>query len=125
MTSNAPLEEIERRLHESAARHQFGVLATHDLRETMKKKGVELQMDCRIYEICNPLQAKRVLESDGAVSTALPCRISVYGTAAEYTLASMRPTEMMRAFGNPNIEPVAREVEEVLVHIMKDAAGSA
>jgi uncharacterized protein (DUF302 family) len=37
-----PLEEIERGLQESAARHRFGVLAIHDLQETMKKKGVDM-----------------------------------------------------------------------------------
>lgn len=121
--STRPLEEIDRRLQDSAATHKFGIIATHDLQDTMKKKGVELQMECRIYEVCNPLQAKKVLESDGAISTALPCRISVYGSPGHYTLATMRPTEMMKAFGNPEIEPVAQEVEEVLLEMMNEAAG--
>jgi uncharacterized protein (DUF302 family) len=68
--------------------------------------------------------AKKVLDADGAVSTALPCRISVFGSAKEYTLATMRPTVMMKAFANPEIEPVAREVEEVILQMMKDAAAS-
>jgi uncharacterized protein (DUF302 family) len=72
--SNKSMDEIERGLQESAARHQFGVIAVHDLRETLKKKGVDLAMECRIYEVCNPHQAKKVLDADGAISTALPCR---------------------------------------------------
>jgi len=36
----------------------------------------------------------------------------------------MRPTELMKAFGNPEIEPVAREVEEVLLEMMNEAAGN-
>ena len=63
-----------------------------------------------------------MLDADGAISTALPCRISVYGSAKKYTLATMRPTAVMKAFGNPAIEPVAREVEEVILHMMRDAA---
>ena len=120
--STKPLDEIARGLQDSAARHQFSVIAVHDLREAMKNKGVELAMECRIYEVCNPLQAKKVLEADGALSTALPCRISVYGSPGNYTLATMLPTEMMKAFGKPEIEPVAREVEAVIVQMMKDAA---
>ncbi len=119
--SRKPLDEIERGLQESAARHQFGVIAVHDLKETLKKKGVDLGMECRIYEVCNPHQAKKVLDADGAISTALPCRISMYGSATEYTLAAMRPTEMMKEFANPEIEPVAREVEEVILQMMKAA----
>jgi uncharacterized protein (DUF302 family) len=117
------LAEIERELQESAARNKFGVLAVHDLKETMKKKDVDLAMDCRVFEVCNPHQAKRVLESDGAISTALPCRISVYGTEGNYTLATMLPTEMLKGFNKPEIEPVAREVEDVIKRMMDDAAG--
>ena len=120
--SNKALEEIERGLQESAARHQFGVIAVHDLKETLQKKGVDLAMECRIYEVCNPHQAKKVLDLDGAISVALPCRISVYGSAKEYTLATLLPTELMKEFTNPEIEPVAREVEEVIVQMMRDAA---
>ncbi len=120
--STKPLDSIERDLSESAARHKFGVLAVHDLRETMRKKGVDLALECRIYEICNPQQAKRVLEAEGAVSTALPCRISVYGNGGDYTIATMLPTEMMKSFGTEGIEVVAKEVEDVIQSIMADAA---
>src|SRR5690348_7470006 len=101
INSNKSLEEIERGLQDSAARHQFGIIATHDLWDMMKKKGVDLNMQCRIYEVCNPLQAKKVLDADGAISTALPCRISVYSSNGQNTLATMRPTEMIKAFTNP------------------------
>ncbi len=121
--TSRPLDDIERELKESAARHRFGVISTLDLRDTMHQKGVELAMECRIYEVCNPQQAKKVLEADGAISTALPCRISLYGQSGDYTLATMRPTEMMKAFDNPGIEIVAREVEQVIVQMMEDAAG--
>lgn len=123
ITSTKPLDEIERGLQQSAARHQFGVIAVHNLRETMKKKGVDLAMDCQIYEVCNPHQAKKVLDADGAISIALPCRISLYGTPGQYTLATMLPTEMMKAFANPEIGPVAREVEDVILQMMRDAVG--
>lgn len=122
--STQPIAEIHRRLQESAARHQFGILTVHDLRETMKKKGVEFGMDCWIYEVCNPVQAKKVLEANGAVSTALPCRISVYGSPRHYSLSTILPTELMKMFGSPELEPVAKEVEFVVKAMMRDAAGS-
>ena len=123
LETSKTLADIEQALQASAAANKFGVIAIHDLKETMQKKGVELAMDCRIFEVCNPQQAKRVLESDGAISTALPCRISVYGSEGKYKIATMLPTEMMRAFDRPEIESVAKEVEDVIVRMMKDAAG--
>ena len=123
--SSSPLAEIEQRLQDSAVRHRFGVIAVHDLQATLQKKGVDLAMECRIFEVCNPVQAKRVLEVDGAISTALPCRISVFGSEGGYTIATMLPTAMMSAFNRPEIESVAQEVETVIVEMMKDAAGPA
>jgi uncharacterized protein (DUF302 family) len=122
--SQRALPEIEQALQDSAARHKFGILAVHDLKETMRKKGVEFNSECRIYEVCNPVQAKKVLEANGAVSTALPCRISVYeNPEGGYTLATLLPTELMKMFGSPALGVVAQEVETVLKEMMADAAG--
>jgi uncharacterized protein (DUF302 family) len=116
------LEAIDRDLHEAAARHQFGILTVHNLKETMAKKGVDFAGECLVYEVCNPHQAKKVLEANGAVSTALPCRISVYRAQDGYRLATILPTALMKIFATPSLVPVAREVEAVIVAIMKEAA---
>ena len=122
--STKPIDAIGEGLAAAAARHSFGVIAVHDLKATLEKKGVGLGMECRVFEVCNPVQARRVLETDGAVSTALPCRISVYGQPGDYTLATLLPGEMMKAFGRPELEPVAAEVETVLKAMMEEAAVS-
>jgi len=119
-----PIAEIQRGLEDSAARHRFGILAVHNLRETMKRKGVQFGTDCWIYEVCNPVQAKKVLEANGAVSTALPCRISVYGNEGSYTLATLLPTAVMQIFGSAELASVAQEVETVIKAMMQDAAGA-
>ena len=83
---------------------------------------MEFAGECMIYEVCNPHQAKKVLEANGAVSAALPCRISVYGSGNTYKLATILPTALMKLFSNPELEPVAQEVEEVVVAMMTEAA---
>ena len=115
-------EEIGHGLAEAAARHKFGVVAIHNLKETMHKKGVEFDGECLIYEVCNPHQAKKVLEANGAVSTALPCRISVYRSGGEYRIATLLPTAVMQMFGNPELKPVAEEVEAVVKAMIEEAA---
>lgn len=116
------LAEIDTRLHEAVARHKFGILTIHNLQETMQKKGVEFANVCIIYEVCNPLQAKKVLEANGAMSTVLPCRISVYGKDGALRLATIRPTSLMRMMGDSSLDLVAKEVEETLFAIMDEAA---
>jgi uncharacterized protein (DUF302 family) len=120
--SNKNLEAIDLGLQEAAARHQFGIITVHNLKETMAKKGVEFDGECLVYEVCNPHQAKKVLEANGAVSTALPCRISVYRSGGGYRLATILPTALMKIFATPSLVPVAREVEAVIVAMMKEAA---
>lgn len=120
--STRSMDAIDAELRASAARQSFGVIAVHDLQQTLSNKGLSLAMECRVYEVCNPQQAKKVLEADGAISTALPCRISVYGSPKGYTLATMLPTEMMKTFAVPGIESVAEEVEAVILQMMRDAA---
>lgn len=122
--SNKTLEEIDRDLKEAASRHKFGVLAVHDLKQTLANKGVEYAGECRVYEICNPQQAKRALEaSGGAVSSALPCRISVYGAGEGCRISTMLPTALMSALGKPGLEAVAGEVERDMRAMMAEAAG--
>lgn len=120
--SKKPLEELDAALHEAAARHQFGILTVHDLQATMKKKGVDFAKRVLVYEVCNPHQAKAVLEANGAVSTALPCRISVYESAGGYKVATLLPTELMKLFGSPELEPAAAEVERVVKAMINESA---
>ncbi len=120
--SKKPLEEIEESLQNAAVRNKFGIIAVHNLKDTMRKKGVDFAGECLVYEVCNPQQAKKVLEANGAISTALPCRISVYRSGEGYKLATILPTVLLGLFHSPELEPVAREVEEVLIRMMKESA---
>jgi uncharacterized protein (DUF302 family) len=121
-SSKKPLEQIDAELQQAAARNQFGVIAVHDLQATMRKKGVEFDKRVMVYEVCNPHKAKAVLEANGAVSTALPCRISVYQSGEGYRLATILPTEMMKMFGGAEMESVAKEVEEVVKRMIDESA---
>ncbi len=117
-----PLARVIADLEQAVARHKFGVLGVHDLKAKMAEKGVTLAPECRIFEVCNPHQAKRVLEANLQVSTALPCRISVYEEDGKAKLATIRPTALIGVFGNSDLKRVAEEVEDTVVAIMADAA---
>src|SRR6266542_2657885 len=116
--SKKPLERVAADLEAAVARHKFGVLGVHDLKATMAKKGIAFARECRIFEVCNPQQAKKVLEANLEISTALPCRISVYEEGGKTRLATIKPTAMLDLFGTPGLKDVAREVEAALEAIM-------
>ena len=102
--------------------NHFGVMQVHNLKETMAKKGVEFVHECLIFEVCQPQQAKKVLEQNMSVSTALPCRISIYEEGGNTILAALKPTTLLAMFNAPQIQQVAQEVEDTMVKIMREAA---
>ncbi len=120
-TSTKSIDQTCEDLHAAVSNHEFGVLTVHDLAQTMANKGVEFEGQCRIFEVCNPHQAKKVLEANPEISTALPCRISVYTEHGEVKLSTISPSLMLGMFGAENIKSVADEVEETLTAIMDEA----
>ena len=120
--SSKPLDRVTEDLQLAVVRHKFGVLGVHDLRAKMAEKGVPFDRECRIFEVCNPHQAKRVLEANLEISTALPCRISVYEESGRTKLATIRPTALIALYASPELRGVAEEVERTLMAIMAEAA---
>ncbi len=119
--ANGTIDEVVTKIEEAAAANQFGVLGIHDLKQKMNAKGVDFGPECRVLEICNPGKAKTVLEADMSISNALPCRISVYEKEGMVKVSTLKPTQLLGLFGRPELEPVAKEVEEALFRII-DAA---
>jgi uncharacterized protein (DUF302 family) len=121
--SKKPLQQLAADLEKAVVNHKFGVLGVHDLKAKMAEKGVEFARECRIYEVCNPHQAKKVLETNLEISTALPCRISLYEERGRTKVATIMPTALIALYQTPALRGVAEEVEAALVAIMKEAAG--
>ena len=121
-STNKTVSETAVALQAAVQANHFGVMQVHNLKETMAKKGVEFSHECLIFEVCQPQQAKRVLDGDMSVSTALPCRISIYEEGGKAMLATLKPTTLLAMFNTPQLESVAQEVEDTIVKIMKEAA---
>jgi uncharacterized protein (DUF302 family) len=116
------VSEVAVALQDAVQANHFGVMQVHNLKETMTKKGVEFDRECLIFEVCQPQQAKRVLDQNMSVSTALPCRISIYEEGGKTVLATLKPTILLAMFNAPQLEEVAQEVEDTIVKIMQAAA---
>ena len=116
------MAEAATSLQAAVPANHFGVMRVHNLKETMAKKGVEFVRECLIFEVCQPQQAKKVLDQNMSVSTALPCRISIYDEGGKTILATLKPTTLLAMFNAPQLEGVAQEVEATIVKIMKEAA---
>lgn len=124
LSTHKTVKEAADALQIAVTANKFGVMHVHNLQETMNKKGVEFDHECLVFEVCQPQQAKKVLEQNMRVSTALPCRISIYEEEGQTLLATLKLTTLLALFNTPQLEGVAKEVEDTIMKIMKEAADS-
>lgn len=124
LSTDKTMSEAASALEAAIQNNHFGLMQVHNLKETMMKKGVEFARECLIFEVCQPQQAKKVLDQNMSVSTALPCRISIYEEGGKTILATLKPTTLLAMFNSPQLEEVAQEVENTMIKIMKEASSS-
>lgn len=116
------VEQASRDLEQAVISNKFGILHTHDLKATMKKKGVDFPNECRIFEICNPKQANAVLSDDMSLNMALPCRISIWEEKGQVKIGTIQPTAILSALSDSEkLKTVAEEVESIIKAIIDRA----
>lgn len=109
-------------LEAAVKRHGFGVLHVHDLGATLRGKGISFPEKCKVFEVCNPVQAAKVLGADMRLNMALPCRISVYTERNQTRIGLIRPAQMLEGLSSdPAIAEAAREVEDKTVRMVNEA----
>jgi uncharacterized protein (DUF302 family) len=108
---------------ESAVIHNgFGVMHIHDLGNTLRAKGVAFDEECRVFEVCNPVQAAKVLSTDMRLNMALPCRISVYTEKGKTKIGLIKPVQMLSALSTDEaLVAVAKEVENITIKMVDEA----
>lgn len=115
-------EQAATDLDSAVRRHGFGVLHIHDLGATLRGKGIAFANECRVFEVCNPVQAAKVLATDMRLNMALPCRISVFTEHGKTRIGLIRPEQMLATLSqNPALAEVAKEVEATTLRIVDEA----
>jgi uncharacterized protein (DUF302 family) len=98
-------------LEAAVQRHGFGVLHVHDLGATLRSKGITFAEDCKVFEVCNPGQAAKVLSTDMRLNMALPCRISVYTEHGKTKLGMITPVKMLSTLSqDPSIGKLPKKL---------------
>jgi len=94
--------------------------AVHDLKEIMEKNGNPGLSHIKVFEICNPELAFRILSEDKArfASSMLPCRVSIYEKADGFVYISRMRTSLMAYFMSRLISramfSASRDVEGII-----------
>jgi len=120
--SDKSFEQASADLEKAVINNGFGVLHIHDLGTTLRSKGIEFDQQCKVFEVCNPKQAVKVLNTDMKLNMALPCRISVYTEDNKTKIGLIEPVYMLSALSqDPALLEVAQEVESQTIQMVNEA----
>lgn len=122
MRTRKSLGDVRQRFEEAAAENRFSVLGVHDVGERLRAKGLSFDRKFYVYEVCNPVAAKKVLDKNIRIGTALPCRVTIYTDGEEVVLETLKPTSMLAMFAEPSLDGTAREIESAIEAMMSTAA---
>jgi len=115
------VQEVRQALEEKAKAKGFGVMSVHEVSNILKNKGVPIDYECVIVEVCSPKHASQVLSKNAFISTAMPCRIAIFQRDSKTVVSTIAPIAMLDMYGEPELKPVAEEVEKLMREIMEES----
>lgn len=112
---NAAIKSLKDNLKENS----FGVLWELNFKDKLEEKGLEFKDDFVVLEVCNPEQAKEVLEKNIHIGYVLPCKMVVRSENGKTYIGMTRPEALIGLFDSPELKDIAKNVEESLRNTIK------
>lgn len=113
------IEEAIQSLEESLKEEKFGVLWKFDIKEKLQEKGLEFQKEFKVLEVCNPVEAQRVLNENEMAGYFLPCKIVVYDGNGKTKMGMPKPTALISLLNDEKLQRFAKDIEDRLISCIK------
>lgn len=113
-------EKVIEDIQAKVAENGFRVLHIHDVKQTLKDKGFEID-NYSIVEVCNAKFANCVINVNKEYGVMMPCKINVYSEEGKTVLLTPEPAAMAERFGMKGVEDIAGEVDVVLKKIIDES----
>ncbi len=113
------IDETSALLETMTPKHNFRVLAIHDVRKTLADKGFEIS-PLKIYEVCNAGFAYKALSKDKRVSMFMPCRIILRQEKNKTIITLARPSMISKMLPDSGLEELAGGVEKELISLIDE-----
>jgi uncharacterized protein (DUF302 family) len=105
-------------LEESLKQEKFGVLWIFDIKEKLQEKGLEFLKEFKVLEVCNPVEAQRVLNQNEMAGYFLPCKIVVYEHEGKTKIGMPRPTSLISLLNDEEMKTFAKDIEDRLINVL-------
>jgi uncharacterized protein (DUF302 family) len=114
---SAAVEDLKKALSANG----FGVLWELNFKDKLAEKGLDFEQNFKVLEVCNPKQAKEVLERQIEVGYFLPCKMVVYEKDNSVFMGMTLPTALIGMLEQENLLNIAQDVEKVLKKALNEA----
>ena len=110
------------KVKEELKKEGFGVLTEIDVKKTLKEKiNVDFD-DYVIMGACNPKFAYEALTAERDIGVLLPCNVTVFTQDGKTYVSTILPTVQLGKVGNPELMPIAKQVEDKLKRMVDATA---
>ena len=113
-STNKSLTEAISSLESNLKESGFGILWQLNFKDKLQEKGLEFKDDFVVLEVCNPKQAKEVLEENIHIGYVLPCKMVVRREGDKTYIGMTSPEVLIGLFEGSDLTEVAKKVEEAL-----------
>jgi uncharacterized protein (DUF302 family) len=108
-------------LEDSLKQEKFGVLWSFDIKEKLQEKGLELAKEFKVLEVCNPVEAQRILNQNEMAGYFLPCKIVVYESEGKTKIGMPKPTALISLLNDEKMKLFAKDIEDRLINVLNNS----
>lgn len=114
MKTDQTIDQAITSLEVSLKEVSFGILWKLNFKETLEGKGLDFKENYVALEVCNPMQAKKILELNSQAGYVLPCKMIVREEEGQTYIGMTSPKALIGMFNNAELDKIAQEVEDSL-----------
>lgn len=111
-------EQTLDRVRNALQQEGFGVQAEINISNALREKlGVEVPRQL-ILGACNPQLAYKAMQAEPEITLLLPCNVTLRQNGDRVEVAVIDAGKMMQFVGNPELRPIAEEVNRRLQSVL-------
>lgn len=119
VSAKGDVKDIVLRIEDLLKEKGFGVLWSFNIKEKLNNKGLEWENDIINLEVCNPFEAKKVLDKNIFASYFLPCKITVLKDGNDIKIGMIKPSYLIQMIGDEELKEQAIEIENELIEVIQ------
>lgn len=115
------IDDAIHNLEERLKQEKFGVLWMFDIKEKLQEKGLEFSKEFKVLEVCNPVEAQRVLNQNEMAGYFLPCKIVVFEHEGKTKIGMPKPTALISLLNDEKMKLFAKDIEDRLINVLNNS----